>query len=42
MGTTLLLEAELKMSQGHEVILTDHRELEPGRVMGLCDRRCGS
>lgn len=41
--TALLLEAEkLKMSQDHEVILADHRQLEPGKVMGLGGRRHGS
>lgn len=43
MDTALLLEAEeLKMTQDHEVILADHRKPEPGRVTGLCCRRCGS
>lgn len=42
MGTALLLEAELKMSQDHEVILADHREQEPGIVTGLHGRRHGS
>jgi len=43
MDMALLLEAEeLKMSQDHEVILADHRELEPGIVTGLRGRRCGS
>lgn len=38
--TALLLKAEeLKMSQDHEVILADHRELEPVRIMGLCSRK---
>lgn len=43
MDTTMLVEAEeLKFSQDCEIITSDHREVEPRRVMGLCGRRLGN
>lgn len=43
MDTAMLFEAEeLKLSQDCEIITSDCREVETGRVMGLCGRRLGN
>lgn len=43
MDTTVLVEAEeLKFSQDCEIITSDCREAETGRVMGLCGRGLGN
>lgn len=43
MDTTVLVEAEeLKFSQDCEIITSDCREVETGRVMGVCGRGLGN